>query len=412
MPNDAVAQRSLPGLVATCFLPFAAGYFFSYFYRSVNAVVGPVLVAELGLDAGSLGLLTSAYFMAFATFQLPLGILLDRFGPRRVEATLLLCAAAGAVLFGLGDTVTQLTIGRALIGLGVSSCLMASFKANTLFWPAERLAVANGFILAFGGLGATVATLPVEWLLKVTDWRVLFFGLAGLTVLSSAYIWTAVPERHGGASENLGEQIRALGAVLGSARFWRVAPITVTAQAAFLAFQGLWTGPWLRDVAGLSADLAAVVMFFVAGGIIVGYGIGGLVADRLMLAGIRHRTILTWSVAAFLVVQIPLALNITTGSSILWVAFTVLGTNSILGFSFLTRQYPAALAGRVNSGLNLLVFITAFAMQAGVGVVIGWFTSPGTQFSPQGYQVAFIICFALQIAGWVWFVVNRRSDDP
>ena len=89
------------------------------------------------------------------------------------------CAAIGAVLFGLGDTVTQLTLGRALIGLGVSSCLMASFKANTLFWPPERLAVANGFILAFGGLGATVATLPVEWLLKVTDWRTLFFCLAG-----------------------------------------------------------------------------------------------------------------------------------------------------------------------------------------------------------------------------------------
>jgi predicted MFS family arabinose efflux permease len=412
LPNTEVAQASLPRLVATCFLPFAAGYFLSYFYRSVNAVVGPVLVAELGLDAGSLGLLTSAYFMAFATFQLPLGILLDRFGPRRVEAVLLLCAAAGAVLFGLADNVAQLTFGRALIGLGVSSCLMASFKANTLFWPPERLAVANGFILAFGGLGATVATLPVEWLLKVTEWRVLFFGLAGLTVLSSFTIWTAVPERDGGASERLGAQVRALGAILGSARFWRVAPITVTAQAAFLAYQGLWTGPWLRDVAGLSADLAATVMFFVAVAIIVGYGVGGMIADRLMRAGIRHRAILTWSVAIYLVVQVPLALNITTGSSILWIAFSLLGTNSILGFSFLTRQYPAELAGRVNSGMNLLVFLTAFAIQAGVGVVISWFTPPGAPFSPAGYQAAFIVCFGLQIAGWLWFVVNRRAEDP
>src|SRR6185436_20898282 len=110
-------------------------------------------------------------------------------------AALLLVAAVGAVIFGLAHDVVSLAIGRALIGFGVSSCLMASFKANTLFWPAERLAVANGFILAFGGLGATVATLPVEWLLKVLDWRSMFFVLAGLTLFVSAYIFAAVPER-------------------------------------------------------------------------------------------------------------------------------------------------------------------------------------------------------------------------
>jgi predicted MFS family arabinose efflux permease len=412
LPNTAVAPASPVRLVATCFLPFAAGYFFSYFYRSVNAVVGPVLVAELDLDAGGLGLLTSAYFMAFATSQLPLGILLDRFGPRRVESALLLCAAAGAVVFGLARDVPQLTLGRALIGLGVSSCLMASFKANTLFWPPERLAVANGFILAFGGLGATVATLPVEWLLKVIDWRALFFCLGGTTALVSVLIWTVVPERNIGTGGTLRDQVAALGAILRSAKFWRVAPITVTAQASFLAYQGLWAGPWLRDVAGLSADSAAVAMFFVAVAIIVGYGIGGMLADRLMLAGFRHRALLTWSVAMYLVVQIPLVLNVTTGSSVLWVAFSLLGTSSILGFSYLTRQFPVEMAGRVNSGLNLLVFLTAFAIQAGVGVVIGWFTPPGAPFSPVGHQVALLITFALQIAGWLWFVVNRRPDDP
>jgi MFS family permease len=137
LPNTVAPQASLPRLVATCFLPFAAGYFLSYTYRTVNAVIGPVLVDELGLDAAGLGLLTSAYFIAFAAIQLPLGILLDRFGPRRVEACLLLCAAAGAVVFGLSRDLSQLALGRALIGLGVSCCLMASFKANTQFWPPE-----------------------------------------------------------------------------------------------------------------------------------------------------------------------------------------------------------------------------------------------------------------------------------
>jgi predicted MFS family arabinose efflux permease len=399
-------------LVVTCFLPFAGGYFLSYFYRTVNAVIGPVLVAELGLNAAALGLLTSAYFIAFAAFQLPLGVLLDRYGPRRTESALLLVAAGGSVVFGLAQDVAQLAIGRALIGLGVSSCLMASFKANTMFWPAERLAVANGFILAFGGVGATVATLPVEWVLKVSDWRVLFFGLAGLTLLAAAYIRFAVPERRAGAGDSLGAQVRSLIAILGSARFWRVAPVTVTAQASFLAYQGLWAGPWLRDVAGLSPDAAATVMFFVASAIIVGYGLGGVVADRLMRGGIRHGTLLIAGVALFLLVQVPLVLNVTTGSSVLWVAFTLLGTNSILGFSFLTRQYTADQAGRVNSTMNLLVFISAFTIQAGVGAVISHFTPPGAPFAPVGYQVALAIFFALQVAGWLWFVATRRKDDP
>jgi predicted MFS family arabinose efflux permease len=399
-------------LVVTCFLPFAGGYFLSYFYRTVNAVIGPVLVAELGLNAAALGLLTSAYFIAFAAFQLPLGVLLDRYGPRRTESALLLVAAAGSVVFGLAQDVAQLAIGRALIGLGVSSCLMASFKANTIFWPAERLAVANGFILAFGGVGATVATLPVEWVLKVSDWRVLFFGLAGLTLLAAGYVRFAVPERRAAAGDSLGAQVGSLIAILGSARFWRVAPVTVTAQASFLAYQGLWAGPWLRDVAGLSPDAAATVMFFVASAIIVGYGLGGVVADRLMRGGIRHGTLLIAGVALFLLVQVPLVLNVTTGSSVLWVAFTLLGTNSILGFSFLTRQYTADQAGRVNSTMNLLVFISAFTIQAGVGAVISHFTPPGAPFAPVGYQVALAIFFALQVAGWLWFVATRRKDDP
>jgi hypothetical protein len=154
------------------------------------------------------------------------------------------------------------------------------------------------------------------------------------------------------------------------------------------------------------------VMFFVAGAIIVGYGAGGVVADRLMRAGIRHGTLLVVGVSLFLLVQVPLILNVTTGSSAVWVAFTLLGTNSILGFSFLTRQFTKDQAGRVNSAMNLLVFVTAFTIQAGVGAVISHFTPPGARFAPHGYQVALAFFFVLQVAGWLWFAVTRRKDDP
>ncbi len=113
-------------LVLRVFLPFAAGYFLSYLYRTINAVLAPELESALGLDAAALGLLTSVYFLTFAAFQLPLGILLDRFSPHKVESLLLVLAAAGALLFAISDSLGDLVFGRALIGLGVSACLMAS----------------------------------------------------------------------------------------------------------------------------------------------------------------------------------------------------------------------------------------------------------------------------------------------
>lgn len=126
------------------FLPFAGAYFLSYLYRTANAVIGPILTAELALGAGSLGLLTSAYFLSFAAAQLPLGMLLDRFGARRVESGLLLIAATGAATFAIGKSVGDLAFSRALIGLGVSACLMAAFKAFSLWFPADRQASLTG----------------------------------------------------------------------------------------------------------------------------------------------------------------------------------------------------------------------------------------------------------------------------
>ena len=130
MPSTRAAAAG-PNLILCLLLPFAAGYFLSYLYRTVNAILGPVIAVELGLPDNALGLLTSAYFLAFGAAQIPLGLLLDRYGPRRVEAFLLTVAASGAVVFALAEGLLGLTMGRALIGLGVSACLMASMKAFT-----------------------------------------------------------------------------------------------------------------------------------------------------------------------------------------------------------------------------------------------------------------------------------------
>ncbi|MHB8709769.1 MAG: MFS transporter, partial [Desulfuromonadales bacterium] len=262
-----------PVVYLRIFLPFALGYFLSYLYRTVNAVLAPDLVRDLGLDPAGLGLLTSSYFLAFAVFQLPLGMLLDRYGPRRVESTLLVFAAIGAFVFARAETMAGLMIGRALIGLGVSACLMAAFKAFTQWFPRETLPFTNGIQMVSGGLGALVATTPVELALRSTDWRGVFLLLSGVTLAAALGIFTIVPEKTAANAgrETLRQQLAGIGEVFSSRAFWRITPWAVAGQSVYLSLIGLWAGPWLRDVAGCGRVAVANTLLGIALAMIAGY---------------------------------------------------------------------------------------------------------------------------------------------
>lgn len=403
-----------PLLHLRIFLPFALGYFLSYLYRTVNAVLAPDLVRDLALEPGSLGLLTAAYFLAFAAAQLPLGMLLDRHGPRRVEAGLLLFAALGALLFARATTIGELMLGRALIGFGVSACLMAAFKAFTEWFPPEKLPFTNGIQMMSGGLGALAATTPVELTLQFTDWRGVFLVLAGATLLAAAAIFTVVPEpgsaRRGG--ESLREQLAGVGAVFSSRDFWHITPWAVTSQAAYLALLGLWAGPWLRDVAGWERLAVANGLMGVALAMTVGYFVAGAATARLGHRGIPAAQVAAVGMTAFLGVQLLLVMQPAGLGMMLWLLFGFCGSTCILPYAVLTQQFPPRLAGRVNTGLNLLVFLAAFAAQWGVGAIVGQW--PGTAaggYDPTGYRWGFALLAALQIvgAGWYWKDAARAA---
>ena len=174
------------------FLPFACGYFLSYLYRSTNAVLAPYLSNDLSLNAEQLGLITSAYFLTFALFQLPLGVLLDKYGARKVQSILFLVAATGAILFSLGNDVWSLVIARGLIGLGVSGALMGAFQAFAIWFPKERLPLLVGLFMSAGGMGAIVASTPLEMASQITDWRGVYFFLGIITILIGLLIFLTV----------------------------------------------------------------------------------------------------------------------------------------------------------------------------------------------------------------------------
>lgn len=390
-------------------LPFLAGYFLSYNYRAVNALLGPLLAEEFVLSAAELGFLTSVYFLAFGAFQIPLGVLLDRFGPRRVNASLLLIAAAGALLFATGQSYSALVAGRALIGLGVSGCLMASFQAWVLWHPPERIALLNGVAFATGGLGAISASVPLELLLRLLGWRDIFLMLVGFNLAVVALLAAVVPERAQlRRGESLAESLAGVALILADPAFWRVGLALFGLQAAVGALLTLWMATWLRDVAGYSRAEVGQMLLFVNLALIAGYLGYGRAADALARHGRSAFPLFAGGIGCAAACLALLALGMTVAAPLTWMLFIGSGSVGSLAYSILTRRYPREMAGRVNSTLNIFTFGGAFLGQWGVGLVIGRWPQSAAGYDPQAYPYAFGLLWLAMAAGLAWLWNGRR----
>ena len=396
-----------PKLLLVVFCPFAAGYFLSFFFRNVNAVISKDLARDFALSSSDLGFLTATYFLTFAAFQLPLGVLLDRYGPRRVLAALYCVAGAGALIFGLAQDLSMLSIGRALIGLGVSGGLMGAIKAFTLWFPLSQLATLNGLYLAAGGIGGLSATAPVEALLGPLGWRMLFWGLAAVSVAAAALIFFVVPEKRlPGAGQTLAAQIAGFGAVFRSLPFWRIALPLVVCHASYQALQGLWLAPWLYDVAGLGRGAVANALLTTAIAFTLGSAFFGVTSDRLARAGLPRMTVYKVGLAVSLAAFAALGAGVATGQSVKS-DFTLLALLAVYGFSaisaalayaLLTPLFAPEMTGRVNTASNVLMFSVSFLFQWGIGAVLRLYPAADGRYAPEGYDAALLILGALQLA--------------
>ncbi len=391
------------------FLPFAGAYFLSYHFRTVNAVVGPVLSQELSLGAADLGLLTSAYFLAFGAAQIPLGMLLDRFGARRVESALLLIAAAGAALFATGQTIGTLAVGRGLIGLGVSACLMASFKSFSQWFPVEKQASLTGWIMTSGTLGALAASAPLDAALHITSWRVIFFVLSGMTLLMAVWLFFSVPDKPGTPRpEPLAAQWVGIRQVLASRHFWRYAPFGFAQIGGFMAVQSLWSSAWLIHVNGYSRTVAADHLAAMSVAMVVAYALIGLLSTGLARRGIGTLYLLAGGISLALLSLLLIITQATEHHYLLWIAYGVFSSVGTLSYSLTAAGFPVALSGRANSTLNLMVFLGAFGLQWGMGGVIDWLQSNG-HGARIAHRDAFIMLFAVQLITFAWLFVSGRK---
>ncbi len=335
-------------------------------------------------------------------------MLLDRYGPRRVNATLLLIAAAGGAWFALGQTAAELTAARALMGLGVSGCLMASFSAFALWYPADRIATMNGVAFASGMLGAVMATVPLEMALRVLHWREVFAGIVALTVAVSLVLFLVVPERvagHKGGS--LASQWRGFAELARDAAFWRAALAIGASQLAAVSLSTLWVATWLRDVAGYGPAQVARALLLFSVAMMFGYIGFGKAADLLARRGRSTLPLLAGGVAVASLCLALLALGVRTGALALWTIFFVGATAVVLSYALFARRYPREMVGRVNTALNVFVFVGMFSGQWAVGLMLNLWPQAAAGYAPQAYPWALGMLWLVQFAGLAWLWSGR-----
>jgi MFS family permease len=391
------------------YFAFAGGYLLSYLFRTVNAVISPELVRDLSLNPSSLGLLTSGYFLAFAAMQVPVGMLLDRFGPRRIEPVLLALAASGAWLFAYAETLTGLALARAVIGAGVCACLMAPLKGIATWFPAERQASYSGWIMVAGGIGALVATVPLEYALRFTHWRVVFLVLGAVTMLVAIAIAWRVPDIPKPARTlGLAAQFAGVRSVFVHPRFWWIAPLGGFGMGSFMAIQGLWAVPWLMEVEGTSRAVAANHLLAMNAVIMLGYLALGMFGTPLARRGIQARHLFAMGFAlsvgslAFIVLRAP-------GTYVWWSLYGLGAAVNVLGFTVLNEGFGRDLAGRTNTALNLLMFSGSFVTQWGIGVLVDATRIAYDLDTAGGLRVAFAIILLGDLAAYAWFVRGWRQ---
>lgn len=412
------------GAALRVFLCFALGYLLSYALRSVNAVIAPVLMAELGLSNADLGLLSAAYFVSFAAMQLPLGVWLDHYGPRKTESALLLCAALGAVVFAMSHSLPGLWLGRALIGAGVSACLMAPFKAYRLWFSLEQQTQLASWMLVAGTSGALTATIPVTAALPIIGWRGVFWLVAALLVLVTAAIFFLLRDVEGeqrrqdvsasAQSVSPAGNAGAYARIFANPYFRRMALVGFVNQGIFIALQTLWAGPWMSTVLGMDQTQTGRILFVMNFCLLLGYIGLGWWAPRFVSNDGRRPLSVTQAVAlglfGTLVAQAAILAVAAPWAWILWLVLALCATVTTLIQTAVSLSFPAQLAGRTNTAYNLVLFIGAFLAQWGVGLLIDLFKAYGIS-AADAMRAAFALMLLLQAAAWLAFVFNPAQAD-
>jgi MFS family permease len=389
----------------------------SQFFRTSLGVIAPELTLDLKLTPEMLGFANACFFISLGVVQVPAGILFDRVGVRKTYLGLTGFAVLGALLHGWVDSGLGLAAARLLLGLGCGAAFMSVVMLSARWFPPDRNATAMSVLFALSQVGILLAATPLAAATAAVGWRPVFVASAAVTVVCGVVYWlfarddppgaasaqrrVAVPETSSPVAPLEG-YLR----VLRTPGVWPVIAIHMFAYAAPATLLGLWAGPYLADVHGLSPVDRGNVMLAMAAAQLIGLLVIGPM-DRIFNT---RKWIIVAGAASSVAVLGVLALlekpSLAVAGSLL-VLLTLVSNYPVVTFAHARALFPAAIAGRGVTTVNLSQIIGAAVLPWATGGVIGMVATPGTPYPEIAYRLVFATIAAPLFVGLLLYLGVR-----
>lgn len=395
-------------------------FFLSQFYRTSNAVMAPQLIQDLGLDTEGLGLLSASFFYTFALTQIPIGILLDKVGPRAIMTTLTLIGVLGAIIFSLADSLSMGLAGRLLLGAGMACNLMGSYKLLTLWFGPQVFATLAGILVAIGTVGNMVATTPLVFLVENMGWRSSFQLIASVNLLLVAVFFVVVrnnPDKSAIETQKSAEPM-SLQDALGNIKillklkdYWIISLATCIRYGTFAAFQALWAGPFLMSVMGYSPVQAGNVILLLNFGFIIGAPTWGAAADHLFISCKWLVVIGLAALMAVLAFMMLIPADISFWIvALLFFFFGFTGAAGLVMYPHIKDLVPKEMAGAAMTGVNFFTMAGPAVFLQGLGSLMQNLY-PESSRGPDAFHAAFLLCTICLTMVTVLYMFTRKKRD-
>jgi predicted MFS family arabinose efflux permease len=404
---EGAARRRVPLLLGTM-ISLAV---LSQFFRSSSGIIAPDLMAELHLPADAIGELSAAFFLVFALLQIPVGVLIDRFGARSTVAILMASTVAGSFLFATAQSLGVLILARVLIGAGCSGLMVGSLVVLSRWLTPTGFAGAMALLFASSNAGSLAATLPLAAAATAWGWRPTFIGLAAIAAILGVLFYVVVRDAPQGHRYHRRTPESVLTVVKGLREVFRirdlrfVLPLIAVGYATSITIVGLWGAPYLHDVYGLAAVSSGNVLSAVAVSMIL----GTLVFGRIGRWFPSRRAIATGG--AILTGLVLLALGMAPGgplwsTTLLLCLFGFVGSYSLVVMAHGLALIPDRLVGRGTTTLNAALMAGAAIVQTATGLLVDAF--PGVEVASAPYGALFLFLGGLTLSA---LLVYRRARD-
>jgi sugar phosphate permease len=423
-----VAQRrQLHRLRVVALALVGLAYVLAFIHRVAPAAISAELQQAFATSGATLGFLAASYFYIYTVMQVPIGVLADTLGVRRLVTMGGLIAGAGSILFGMAGTFALAASGRFLVGLGVSAMFIAMLKINALWFRERHFGTLTGVTVLIGNLGAVLAAAPLVWVVGFTGWRAVFVALGVFSLLLATLTWFLVRDKPADAGlpsmreldglaphpPHLGRWWHGLLEVLRNRDLWPPFWPALGVGGSLFTIAGLWGVPYLRDVHHMTLSQAALHTSLLLAGFAVGGFTVGMLSDRLG----RRRPVILAGVVLYLLCLLPLVWRTPLASPWGEMLFLTMGLGAAgftLTWAVAKELNRPALSGTATSVVNTGVFLGVAVFQPLLGWILdrGWdgrVTAGARVYEPESYQWCMGVLFATSLAGLVGAFLTRET---